>query len=126
MSWFVAFPDTVGTPVVDEVTRLTGAGCEVRVLLEDDLLNNVMAGSLTLAGAESHTPDWTTDADGLLGHKIVAVDTGTTAWLTQGSANLTVVDQQTTQHNLTITVQGPSGASTYSALQDAVRDELER
>ena len=126
LSYYVAFPDTVGTPVVDEVARLDAAGCEVRVLLQDDLLNNVMLGSMTLAGAEARTPDWTIDDDGLLGHKIVAVDDGTTAWLIQSSANLTVVDHQTTPHNLTVSVQGPSASPVYSAMQAAVRDELNR
>jgi len=118
MSYYDANDDSTGGPVFNELQRLVGIGCDVRVMVDEDTAPRAVA-ALQRRGVPARFP--TFPAGGAtLGHKLVLADSAGETHLIQSSANLTFYDVLI--GNLTAYLRAP----TMPAIRAAIETELLR
>ena len=117
MSYFGASDDATGGPVFDELERLMGGGCDVRVLLDEE--NTLARTALENRGVPARFPTFPAGS-ATLGHKIVLADAEGETHFLQSSANLTALD--VIIGNLTAYLRAP----TTPEIREAIETELLR
>jgi hypothetical protein len=118
VSYFGVAPDTTGVPVFNELERLVAAGCDVRVLLDEDESAGAKA-ALDSRGIPARFPTYPA-GNATLGHKLVYAEYAGETYLLQSSANLTALD--VLAGNLTATLRAPE----LPTIRGVIDSELSR